>query len=163
MSVITTVSVLLRHRALVGDITPHDNITKVEKHALEEARYNSCARRHEETTEPTSSQNAFKSLLEPLAGTPAQEELWSLWNEYEAAASPEAVYVKQLDRLEMITQGIVYENANTGPDRRPEVQLESFFTSTPLSLFPTPHLREVAEAVHAARTTTSPTESKPTE
>lgn len=113
----------------MGDITPHDNITKVEKHALEE--------------------DAFKSLLAPLAGTAAEAELWGLWTEYEAGSSPEAIYVKQLDRLEMITQGIVYETMAA----KPGVQLDSFFASTPLSLFSAPHLRDVAEAVHAEHTT----------
>ena len=43
------------------------------------------------------------ALLEPLAA-PLQAELTALWDEYEAAATPEAKLAKALDKLETILQ-----------------------------------------------------------
>lgn len=59
----------------VGDITPHDGVSHEEKHAREAA--------------------AIRALL---AGWP---ELLTLWEECDAKSTPEARFVKRLDRLDL--------------------------------------------------------------
>lgn len=71
--------------ARVGDITPHDNVPKAEKHRLEAA--------------------AFRDLVSPL---PHRGELESLWMEYETRSSPEGRFVKACDKLEMALQAQIY-------------------------------------------------------
>jgi putative hydrolase of HD superfamily len=73
--------------ALVGDITPYDGIGADEK------------RRRED--------EAMRSLA-ALAG---DESLLALWREYDAAASPEARFVKEMDKLETVFQAAEYERA----------------------------------------------------
>jgi|1186.fasta_scaffold129075_3 putative hydrolase of HD superfamily len=70
--------------ALVGDITPFDGVDADEK------------RRREE--------EAMRSLA-ALAGDDA---LLGLWREYAAAQTPEARFVKELDRLETVLQASEY-------------------------------------------------------
>lgn len=67
----------------VGDITPHDGVTPEDK-------------RHRET-------EAMHALCAPL---PARVQ--KLWDAYEAQADPEARFVKELDRLDMALQAVVY-------------------------------------------------------
>ena len=69
-----------------GDMTPKDNISKEEKHLLEET--------------------AIKKLLESLNFT---NDYFEIWQEYEAQETKEAVFVKELDTLEFLLQGTVYE------------------------------------------------------
>lgn len=68
-----------------GDITPADGVSPEEKARLER-----------------------ESLARVLGGLTGAEELFSLWEEFEAGESPEARLVKQLDRLEMGIQAAVY-------------------------------------------------------
>ena len=70
--------------AVVGDITPYDGVAADEKR-----------RREEETMRE----------LAALAGDPA---LLDLWREYDAAATPEARFVKELDKLETVLQAAEY-------------------------------------------------------
>lgn len=71
--------------AIVGDITPYDGVSADEKHRLE-----ADALRH----------------LAQLAG---DDSLVALWREYDAAESPEARFVKELDKLETVLQAAEYE------------------------------------------------------
>ncbi|GIL59649.1 hypothetical protein Vafri_14381 [Volvox africanus] len=91
--------------AIVGDITPHCGVSDEDKHQRELA----AVRR-------------IKEMLGP--DTAAGGEVESLWLEYEAAASKEALLVKDFDKLEMILTAHQYEQAQTG------LVLEEFFTST---------------------------------
>lgn len=50
-------------------------------------------------------------------------QIENLWNEYEAASTPEARFVKDLDKLEMILQAHEYEEEQ-------DVDLSEFFDST---------------------------------
>jgi len=68
----------------VGDLTPHDGVSRQEKARLED--------------------DAMTSLCDPLP-----EELLASWRAYEAQADPEARFVRQLDRLDMALQASVYE------------------------------------------------------
>ncbi|KAF9025333.1 protein F45F2.9, isoform a [Hymenopellis radicata] len=48
----------------------------------------------------------------------------ALWKEYEAGETPEARFVKDLDRFEMASQALEYEKAN------PTKDLQTFFDSS---------------------------------
>jgi putative hydrolase of HD superfamily len=54
-------------------------------------------------------QAEYNAMLELLADLPRAEEYLALWQEYAARGSREARLVKQLDRLEMLTQALAYE------------------------------------------------------
>jgi putative hydrolase of HD superfamily len=89
--------------AIVGDITPNDNIPKEEKNRLETA--------------------AIDEMCILLEGGIAAEEVKELWLEYENNSTPEAKFVKDLDKLEMILQAVEYENEQNKV-------LDDFFRST---------------------------------
>eukprot|EP00742_Colponemidia_sp_Colp-10_P010613 GILJ01011673.1.p1 GENE.GILJ01011673.1~~GILJ01011673.1.p1 ORF type:complete len:182 (-),score=24.07 GILJ01011673.1:384-929(-) len=89
--------------AIVGDITPHQNIPKAEKHRLEMA--------------------ALKHITGLLGDHFAAAEILQLWEEYEAGQSGEAKYVKDFDKFDMVAQAFEYEKAHS-------IHLQRFFTST---------------------------------
>ena len=68
--------------ARVGDITPHDNIEKNQKAAMES--------------------NALREMLH------MRPDLYQLWEEYEQQQTPEAKLVHDLDRLDMALQAVKY-------------------------------------------------------
>ena len=75
--------------ARVGDITPHDGVSKAEKRALES--------------------RAIASLLAE------RPNLQKLWHEYEESITPEAQFVHDIDRLDMALQASFY-NRELGAD-----------------------------------------------
>lgn len=89
--------------AIVGDITPTDGIPKEEKSRRE--------------------QEALDHMCKVLGGGSRAKEIAELWSEYEANSSPEAKFVKDLDKVEMILQALEYEDEQ-GKD------LDEFFRST---------------------------------
>ena len=89
--------------ALVGDITPHDPVTKEEKARMES--------------------DAMKKIRDVLGAALGGEEIEALWHEYEDQVTDEAKLLKDLDKLEMIMQAGEYERAQ-GKD------LSQFFEST---------------------------------
>jgi putative hydrolases of HD superfamily len=68
-----------------GDIIPSDGVSEADKHQLET--------------------QAVRQVLYRLADG---QSLIDLWDEFEAGESPEARYLRQLDRLEMGLQAAVY-------------------------------------------------------
>jgi putative hydrolase of HD superfamily len=50
--------------------------------------------------------DSFKDLL---GNTESAQEIAELWHEYEDAKTPEALFVKDLDKFEMIVQALEYE------------------------------------------------------
>ena len=66
----------------VGDITPHDNVSKKDKSEMESS--------------------ALKNMLE------SRPDLYQLWEEYEEQQSAEARIVHDLDRLDMALQAVHY-------------------------------------------------------
>jgi len=82
--------------AFVGDLTPADGVPAEEKHRREA--------------------QAVTRLLE---GLPNAADLLALWQEYEAAETPEARLVRQLDRLEMGLQAAGYQSAGLLADAAP--------------------------------------------
>jgi putative hydrolase of HD superfamily len=89
-----------------GDITPADDVSPGEK------------RRRE--------RDAVRRIFNKL---PGGQEYLELWEEFEAGVTHEARLVKQLDRLEMALQAVVYERQGLG-------SLEEFF-------------RTASDAIHA--------------
>lgn len=77
--------------SLVGDITPFGGVTKEEKH-----------RRELDTID------YLVKVISPYNSDFALE-MRELWLEYEEIRSPEAVYVKDIDKFEMIQQAWDYE------------------------------------------------------
>jgi putative hydrolase of HD superfamily len=71
--------------ALVGDITPYDGVSADDK------------RRREE------------DAMRQLAGLAGDDSLLALWRQYDAAESPEARFVKELDKLETVLQAAEYQ------------------------------------------------------
>jgi putative hydrolase of HD superfamily len=74
-----------------GDITPFDGIDQAEKVRREQA-----------------------GAAQVLAKLPQGERYLALWEEYEQQHSPEARFVRQIDRLEMALQASVYEHQGLG-------------------------------------------------
>jgi putative hydrolase of HD superfamily len=76
----------------VGDLTPADGVPRDIKHARE--------------------RDAMVALCAEL---PRGAQLVATWDAYEAQSDPEARFVRQLDRLDMALQALVYERS-TGID-----------------------------------------------
>ncbi|KAL6186662.1 hypothetical protein ACLB2K_042782 [Fragaria x ananassa] len=94
---------LLPWRAIVGDITPSDNVPKKEKSRMEAA--------------------ALNEMCIVLGGGMRAEEIKELWEEYENNSSVEANLVKDFDKVEMILQALEYEMEH-------RKELDEFFIST---------------------------------
>uniref|UniRef100_A0A7S3XU85 5'-deoxynucleotidase n=1 Tax=Heterosigma akashiwo TaxID=2829 RepID=A0A7S3XU85_HETAK len=89
--------------ALAGDITPHCGVSEAEKRRREEA--------------------ALDNILETVPSPEIGNEIRELWLEYESGSTPEAIFVKDLDKFEMILQADEYE-------RGQNKDLSEFFKST---------------------------------
>lgn len=98
----------------VGDITPGDRVNPAEKHRLER-----------------------EALLKVVDKLPKGAEYLALWEDFEQGQSPEARFVRQLDRLEMAFQAAAYRQQGFGP-------LEEFFATTDAAL-EDPRLRAIFE------------------
>lgn len=83
--------------AVVGDITPFDPVTKEEKH-----------RRESETMKYLT-----EKILAPFSQR-AADEIMELYNEYENISTPEARFVKDVDKFELMMQTIEYERQFEG-------------------------------------------------
>jgi putative hydrolase of HD superfamily len=83
--------------AYVGDITPYDNISKKEKNRREH--------------------KAVHDIFEKYSGG---LRLIKLWEEYVTQSSPEARFVKEIDRLELSFQAEIYQ-------RQGLINAKSFF------------------------------------
>jgi putative hydrolases of HD superfamily len=77
--------------AIVGDIAPGDGVSKADKAAREAA--------------------AMERIRGMLGGGGVGDALCALFAEYEAGVTPEAVLVKDLDKVEMVLQAGEYERA----------------------------------------------------
>ncbi|KPL08173.1 hypothetical protein AMJ86_01710 [bacterium SM23_57] len=82
-----------------GDITPDDPISKGEKYILEKA--------------------SITRIFSPLQ---LEREYLKIWEEYERGDSPEALLIRQIDKLEMVIQAIIYE-------KQENINLNEFYHS----------------------------------
>jgi len=90
--------------ALIGDITPHCGVGEKEKQATE------------------------LTAMQAISAAPAEKagsEMLSLFQEYEANATPEAQLCKDLDKYDMLLQAFEYEKRDNTP-----CKLQEFFDST---------------------------------
>jgi len=87
-------------------------------------------------------QQALAGLLENVAFAPSWQ---GTWQEFEAHDCPEARLVRDADRLDLLTQALVYERT-TGT-----VELDEFWRFAPPESFSLPISREVARALAARR------------
>ncbi|PVH15883.1 uncharacterized protein CXQ87_003740 [Candidozyma duobushaemuli] len=108
--------------SLVGDITPFGGVTKAEKH-----------RRESDTID------YLVKIVSPYNSEFA-EEMKELWLEYEEIRSPEAVYVKDIDKFEMIQQAWDYEQ-----EYGQKYDLSEFYRSR--SNIKTPEIGELCDEV----------------
>mmetsp|Transcript_36932 Transcript_36932/g.59753 ORF Transcript_36932/g.59753 Transcript_36932/m.59753 type:complete len:206 (-) Transcript_36932:442-1059(-) len=88
--------------AIVGDITPYCGVSPSEKAKRELL--------------------AYENIAETLQGSVGREIL-ELHKEYEAGVTPEAKFIKNVDKFEMLCTALEYETAQ-------EINLEEFFKST---------------------------------
>ena len=102
-----------------GDIVP-GKMSLEEKHALER-----------------------KSVERVFLRLPKGKEYLAIWEEFEAQETPEARFMKEIDRLEMGLQASVYEQEGFG-------DLSVFFESTDQALS-TPELRRILAAIRKLR------------
>ena len=110
---------------IVGDIAPCHNISKEEKHKREK--------------------DAMDELCTMLGNEEMANELRDLFNEYEAQESAEAIFVKDLDRFEMILQAKNYEDEENKPGH-----LQEFFDGV-RGKFKTSTVKELADALTTSR------------
>lgn len=106
--------------SITGDITPHDEIPTEQKHQLE--------------------QDAIKKLCDYANSN----ELMNIWKEYEQRNTPEAIFVYEIDRLEMAIQAYVYET------KHPDKNFDEFWNST-ADKIKTPCLKKVYDMFHESR------------
>ncbi|KAL0955169.1 hypothetical protein HGRIS_004077 [Hohenbuehelia grisea] len=86
--------------AQVGDIAPRENIPKAEKQRREA--------------------NAMHNFVhDMLHDSPAAKKIEALWEEYEHGQTPEARFVKDLDRFEMASQALEYERDHDATTLQP--------------------------------------------
>lgn len=107
--------------AVTGDVLPHElsGVEPCQKQAAEERALSSLA--------------ALALPHSPLAA-----DLLSLWREFEAASTPTARWVRDLDRADMLIQAVRWERLQPGLD------LQSFFDSA-LPLIVTPQVRQLMD------------------
>jgi putative hydrolase of HD superfamily len=84
--------------ALVGDITPVDGISRPEKSRREAATMDYLC----------------GDLLGGVAGGVPAADVRALWQEYEDSVTPEAKFVHDIDKLELVLQVVDYEKAEGG-------------------------------------------------
>ncbi|KAF5400476.1 HD domain containing protein 2 [Paragonimus heterotremus] len=109
---------------IVGDITPHCNISKEEKLDRE-----------------TKAMDQLCTLIPNDNAT----EIYELWLEYNAQQTPEARLCKDFDKFEMLLQAFEYEQECGAPKK-----LEEFFSST-LGCFSTPTVKSWVEDLNVRR------------
>uniref|UniRef100_A0A182MZH1 5'-deoxynucleotidase HDDC2 n=1 Tax=Anopheles dirus TaxID=7168 RepID=A0A182MZH1_9DIPT len=114
---------------IVGDITPYCGISREEKLLKE-----------------FSAMTDIASLLGPN-----KDKIMALFNEYEEGQTPEAKFVKDLDRLDMVMQAYEYEKRDNCPQ-----QLQEFFDSTE-NKFSHPLVVDIVNAIKQQRANHAPT------
>jgi len=104
----------------VGDIIPGDQVTPEEKHTLEK-----------------------RAINQIFNGLPGGEDYFNLWLEFENDTSPEARFIRQIDKLEMALQASVYEHLNLG-------ELSEFYRSASEGIS-NPELKSILQELESLR------------
>lgn len=111
---------------IVGDITPHDNIPVDKKHAMED--------------------EAMKELTSNLGDIGLL--IYNLYKEYEAKKTPEAKFVKDLDRFDLLCTAAHYE-------KRDNRKLPEFFEALK-DKFENPFVCELVNELNKQRNKNEP-------
>jgi len=108
---------------IVGDITPHCGVSPEDKHRMED--------------------KAMEEICKDLGdrGT----EMLQLFREYEKQESPEARYVKDLDRIDLLMQAFEYEKRDNSPGN-----LQEFFNATQEKIND-PFLGDIVKEINSQR------------
>ncbi len=124
--------------ALAGDATPFD--VQRDATARISASHFSRPPTYSTAAKDLKRQAEERALDEMLSGLPdtMRIEIRAAWQEYEEAESPEAQFVKQVDKLETVIQAEAYA---TG---QPELQIESFRQGARRDIHD-PQLRQILE------------------
>ena len=128
--------------ALAGDATPFDRY-RDEQGAIPPDHFRSAPdykagetrRKHEQERE------ALRDMTNSLPGE-LTDRIAGAWEEYSAGATPEARFVRQLDKLETLLQAELFR------ETQPEIIIDSFRSGT-LRDIDDPALYRIAEAVIA--------------
>jgi len=83
--------------SIVGDLTPHDNVSQTDKYVAE-----------------------FDALKQIIRGVREGAYFQELWEDFENVESPEAQVVKRIDKLDMLIQAYFYE-------KKYKMRLDSFW------------------------------------
>ncbi len=108
-----------------GDITPQQGVTSAEKHRQER-----------------------EAVTRIFGRLPNGQQYLELWEEYEQADTPEAHFVRQVDRLEMAFQASVYEHQELA-------NLSEFFETARQALSD-PELADLMASLTASRSGPAP-------
>ncbi len=106
--------------AVAGDPTPFDHVRDAAgvipaNHFSNAPDYTEAARRSKQQAEADALDEMLRDLPASLAA-----EIHSAWREYEAGQTPEARFVRQIDKLETLLQAEDYV------DRQPGIVVDSF-------------------------------------
>lgn len=118
--------------SIVGDLTPYCGVAKADKMQRE--------------------MDAMREITAPLGARGSR--LMELFLEYERHETPEALFVKELDRLDMVLQAHEYEKRDACPG-----QLQEFFDST-ADMFKHPLIVGIVQEIRAARQRTAAAAAK---
>ncbi|KAJ9505939.1 hypothetical protein QJQ45_017008 [Haematococcus lacustris] len=114
--------------AIVGDITPHcKRLLCIDlSHMVDKQKWKRVGLVQVSPEEKKRLEADAVAQIQSMLGpdTRAAQEVSELWREYEAAASPEAQFVKDMDKIEMILQAYEYEGLQQG------LNLQEFYDGT---------------------------------
>lgn len=105
---------------IVGDLTPRDNVSAEEKYKREE--------------------EAMKEIGK-LVGEEIGSLLYNLWLEYEEKSTPEAIFVKDLDRFDLVFTAAHYEKTV-----KDAINIQEFYDNT-LGKFEHPFVKKLVDEV----------------
>ncbi|XP_050305963.1 5'-deoxynucleotidase HDDC2 [Anthonomus grandis grandis] len=110
--------------AIVGDITPHDNVPEDVKHQKED--------------------EAMKEITSHIGE--AGKLIYNLYKEYEAKETPEAKFVKDLDRFDLLFTAASYEKRDNAP-----LKCQEYFDEIDESKFTNPYVKKLVVALKESR------------
>lgn len=103
--------------AVTGDLTPYDPI-EADAHDLEEERNAFLNRRHRPSLERAAAKRAAEAAaiaeMSGVLSDALRSDIAELWRELEERTTPEARFVKQIDKLETYLQSLEYAAEQPG-------------------------------------------------
>lgn len=137
--------------ALTGDLTPYD-LAEAEEHRWGDERHAFLNRRHRPSTERAAAKRAAEAaaIAEMSNGLSVamRDDIAGLWRELEERTTPEARFVKQVDKLETYLQSIEYAAEHPG------LPVDSFAAEVS-ELIDIPSLVALRDAIRGYETGTS--------